>query len=66
MSEIFLRSKEIPDTETRTAVGLDAMGVRGKVVIQIFDNLRAQGLTFKEALDEVTKATLDDRKSSNY
>ncbi len=38
------------------------MGIRGKVLIQLFDNLRAQGLSFKEALDEVRKATLDDAK----
>ena len=36
--------------------------IRGKVLIQLFDNLRAQGLSFKEALDEVRKATLDDAK----
>ena len=55
MGDFFNVLEEIPDAETRTAIGLDAMGIRGKVLIQLFDNLRAQGLSFKEALDEVKK-----------
>ncbi len=60
MSDFAAALAQIPDTETRTAVGMDAMGIRGKILVQVIDNLRASGLTLKQALDEVNKASLSD------
>lgn len=60
MSDFAASLAEIPDAETRTAIGMDAMGIRGKILVQVIDNLRASGLTLKQALDEVNKASLSD------
>jgi hypothetical protein len=62
MSEFAGSLAQIPDQETRTAIGMDAMGIRGKILVQVLDNLRASGMTLKQALDEVNKATLSDDK----
>jgi hypothetical protein len=62
MEQFAASLAEIPDAETRTAIGMDAMGIRGKILVQVIDNLRASGLTLKQALDEVNKATLSDDK----
>jgi hypothetical protein len=62
ISDFAMSLSEIPDAETRTAIGMDAMGTRGKILVQVIDNLRASGMTLKQALDEVTKATISDAK----
>ena len=62
MSDFAGSLAQIPDAETRTAIGMDAMGIRGKILVQVLDNLRASGMTLKQALDEVNKATLSDDK----
>jgi hypothetical protein len=62
MSDFAGSLAQIPDQETRTAIGMDAMGIRGKILVQVLDNLRASGMTLKQALDEVNKATLSDDK----
>ncbi len=62
MSDFFTVLDQIPDEATRTAIAMDAMGVRGKVLVQLFSSLRAEGLTLTEALAQVRKATLDDEK----
>jgi CRISPR/Cas system CSM-associated protein Csm2 small subunit len=46
----------IPDQETRTAVGLDAMGIRGKILIQLMENARVSGMSLAEMLERVKKA----------
>src|SRR3984885_7766536 len=62
MSDFAGSLAQIPDAETRTAIGMDAMGIRGKILVQVIDNLRASGLTLSQALTEVNKATLSDDK----
>jgi hypothetical protein len=60
MSDFAGSLAQIPDAETRTAIGMDAMGIRGKILVQVIDNLRASGLTLAQALDMVKKASLSD------
>jgi hypothetical protein len=62
MSDFAGSLAQIPDAETRTAIGMDAMGIRGKILVQVLDNLRASGMTLSQALTEVNKATLSDDK----
>ncbi len=60
MGEFAQSLSNIPDSATRTAVAMDAMGIRGRVLVQVMDNARASGLTLKQALDKVAGTALPE------
>src|SRR6202047_3303932 len=60
MSDFAQSLANIPDSATRTAIAMDAMGIRGKVLVQVMENARTSGMTLKQALDQVARTALPE------